>query len=284
MAHANPYTPGQVETLEQAQNELVKLAAVVNQIIANQKLLQRDDGCLADCAVVPHTLSDEVERMIGHFELLGAYAARPYQKGQVVTYRDRMYVCVAPHQGGTVMDTAAWRLIGKAGCCCEGEAAGYDVGYSEGEAAGKAVGDAAGYARGYPEGEAAGKASATQSAIDAAAAAHGSSMADASKNADGSYSQLYLRQVFGHFSYGRPDKILFYTITKNNQGFNYSVIGSQYSVQSAQAAQIKEPTATEDIKEWASYAYPIKSEKQYLEALKLVAVRGDMDKFNERSG
>ena len=31
MAHANPYTPGQVETLEQAQNELVKLAAVVNQ-------------------------------------------------------------------------------------------------------------------------------------------------------------------------------------------------------------------------------------------------------------
>ena len=116
MAHANPYTPGQVETLEQAQNELVKLAAVVNQIIANQKLLQRDDGCLADCAVVPHTLSDEVVRMIGHFELLGAYAARPYQKGQVVTYQNRMYVCVAPHQGGTVMDTAAWRLIGKAGC------------------------------------------------------------------------------------------------------------------------------------------------------------------------
>ena len=115
MAHANPYTPGQVETLEQAQNELVKLAAVVNQIIANQKMVQRDDGCLADCAVVPHTLSDEVVRMIGHFELLGAYAARPYQKGQVVTYRDRMYVCVAPHQGGTVMDTAAWRLIGKAG-------------------------------------------------------------------------------------------------------------------------------------------------------------------------
>ena len=31
MAHANPYTPGQVETLEQAQNELVKLADVVNQ-------------------------------------------------------------------------------------------------------------------------------------------------------------------------------------------------------------------------------------------------------------
>ena len=151
MAHANPYTPGQVETLEQAQNELVKLADVVNQIIANQKMVQRDDGCLADCAVVPHTLSDEVVRMIGHFELLGAYAARPYQKGQVVTYRDRMYVCVIPHQGGTVMDTAAWRLIGKAGCCCEGEAAGYDVGYSEGEAAG--------YARGYSEGKAAGSSS-----------------------------------------------------------------------------------------------------------------------------
>ena len=116
MAHANPYTPGQVETLEQAQNELVKLADVVNQIIANQKLLQRDDGCLADCAVVPHTLSDEVVRMIGHFELLGAYAARPYQKGQVVTYRDRMYVCVIPHQGDVVLDMAMWRLIGKAGC------------------------------------------------------------------------------------------------------------------------------------------------------------------------
>ena len=120
MAHANPYTPGQVETLEQAQNELVKLADVVNQIIANQKMVQRDDGCLADCVVVPHTLSDEVVRMIGHFELLGAYAARPYQKGQVVTYQNRMYVCVAPHQGGAVMDTAAWRLIGKAGCGCEG--------------------------------------------------------------------------------------------------------------------------------------------------------------------
>ena len=120
MAHANPYTPGQVETLEEAKNELAKLSATVNQIIENQKLLQRDDGCLADCAVVPHTLSDEVVRMIGHFELLGAYAARPYQKGQVVTYRDRMYVCVIPHQGGTVMDTASWRLIGKAGCGCEG--------------------------------------------------------------------------------------------------------------------------------------------------------------------
>ena len=136
MAHANPYTPGQVETLEQAQNELVKLAAVVNQIIANQKLLQRDDGCLADCAVVPHTLSDEVVRMIGHFELLGAYAARPYQKGQVVTYRDRMYVCVIPHQGGTVMDTAAWRLIGKAGCCCEGDGSSGGGGSSGGSGSG----------------------------------------------------------------------------------------------------------------------------------------------------
>ena len=58
--------------------------------------------------------------MIGHFELLGAYAARPYQKGQVVTYQNRMYVCVAPHQGGTVMDMAMWRLIGKAGCGCDG--------------------------------------------------------------------------------------------------------------------------------------------------------------------
>ena len=115
MAHANPYTPGQVETLEEAKNELAKLSATVNQIIENQKMVQRDDGCLMDCAVVPHTLSDEVVRMIGNFELLGAYAARPYQKGQVVTYRDRMYVCVAPHQGGAVMDTAAWRLIGKAG-------------------------------------------------------------------------------------------------------------------------------------------------------------------------
>ena len=120
MAHANPYTPGQVATLEQAQNELVKLAAVVNQIIANQKMVQRDDGCLADCAVVPHTLSDEVVRMIGHFELLGDCAARPCLKGQVVTYLDRMYVCVIPHQGDVVMDMAMWRLIGKAGCGCEG--------------------------------------------------------------------------------------------------------------------------------------------------------------------
>ncbi len=120
MAHANPYTPGQVETLEEAENELAKLSATVNQIIENQKLLQRDDGCLADCAVVPHTLSDEVVRMVGNFELLGAYAARPYQKGQVVTYNDRMYVCVLPHQGGAVMDMGAWRLIGKAGCGCEG--------------------------------------------------------------------------------------------------------------------------------------------------------------------
>ena len=115
MAHANPYTPGQVETLEQAQNELVKLADTVKQIIDNQKLVQRDDGCLMDCVVVPHTLSDEVVRMIGHFELVGAYAARPYQKGQVVTYQERMYVCAAAHHGGAVMDMAQWRLLGKAG-------------------------------------------------------------------------------------------------------------------------------------------------------------------------
>ena len=116
MAHANPYAPGQVETLEQARNELVKLADTVKQIIDNQKLVQRDDGCLMDCVVVPHTLSDEVVRMIGHFELVGAYAARPYQKGQVVTYQNRMYVCAAAHHGGAVMDMAQWRLLGKAGC------------------------------------------------------------------------------------------------------------------------------------------------------------------------
>ena len=127
MAHANPYTPGKVETLKQAQNELVNLAAVVNQIIENQKMVQRDDGCLMDCAVVPHTLSDEVVRMIGNFELLGTYAARPYQKGQVVTYSDRMYVCVIPHQGDVVMDMAMWRLIGKAGCGCEGGGGGGGV-------------------------------------------------------------------------------------------------------------------------------------------------------------
>ena len=116
MAHANPYVPAQVETLADARNELVRLAETVNRIIDNQKQLQRDDGCLMDCAVVPHTLSDEVVRMMGHFELLGAYAARPYQPGQVVTYRDRMYVCVIPHQGDVVMDMEMWRLIGKAGC------------------------------------------------------------------------------------------------------------------------------------------------------------------------
>ena len=120
MAHANPYAPGQVETLEQARNELVKLADTVKQIIDNQKLVQRDDGCLMDCVVVPHTLSDEVVRMIGHFELVGAYAARPYQKGQVVTYQNRMYVCAAAHHGGAVMDMAQWRLLGKAGCGCDG--------------------------------------------------------------------------------------------------------------------------------------------------------------------
>ena len=214
MAHANPYTPGQVETLEEAKNELVKLAAVVNQSIANQKLLQRDDGCLADCAVVPHTLSDEVVRMIGHFELLGAYAARPYQKGQVVTYQNRMYVCVAPHQGGTVMDTAAWRLIGKAGCGCEGEAAGYDVGYAEGEAAGKAAGDAAGYARGYPEGDAAGKA-----AGDAAGYARGYPEGEAAGKASCSGSgsggsgggsdglqYIYKQTAYGSVRYGSTPK------------------------------------------------------------------------------
>ena len=70
--------------------------------------------------------------MIGHFELLGAYAARPYQKGQVVTYRDRMYVCVIPHQGDVVMDMAMWRLIGKAGCGCDGggSASGKEFGFN----------------------------------------------------------------------------------------------------------------------------------------------------------
>ena len=151
-----------------------------------------------------------------------------------------------------------------------GKTDGYGVGYSEGEAAGKAAGTAAG------------KAAAAQSAINAAAAANGASMADASRNADGSYSQLYLRDVRGRLSYGYSDKILFYVIVKNNQSFNFVAIGSQQSVEAARIAQIKEPTASEDIKQWASYAEPIRSEKQYLEALKLVAGVGDIDKFNER--
>ena len=129
---------------------------------------------------------------------------------------------------------------------------------------------------------AAGKASVAQSAINAAAAANGASMADASRNADGSYSQLYLRDVRGRLEYGREDKILFYAIVKNNQGFNFMAIGTPYSAQSANTAQIREPTATKDIKEWASYAEPITSEKQYLEALKLVAGVGDIAKFNEK--
>ena len=185
------------------------------------------------------------------------------------------------------LGNSAGEAAGKAIGYAEGEAAGYGVGYSKGEAAGTVAGDAAGYARGYPEGEAAGyargypegeaagkaagTASAVQSAIDAAAAANGASMADASRNADGSYSQVYLREVLGHLGYGYVNKVLFYTITKNNRSSNFVAIGSQQSAERARIAQIKEPTATKDIKEWASYATPITSEKQYLEALKLVA-------------
>ncbi|MDO5638643.1 MAG: hypothetical protein Q4G28_02115 [Neisseria sp.] len=120
MAHANPYTPGQVETLEEARAELVKLADTVNTILENQQKLQRDDGCLKDCSVVPHTLSDEVMRMIGDYVMKGEYAAMPYQKGQVVSYRQRLYVCIEPHDGGDVMDMKKFKLIGKAGCGCDG--------------------------------------------------------------------------------------------------------------------------------------------------------------------
>ena len=109
MAHANPYAPGQVETLEQARNELVKLADTVKQIIDNQKLVQRDDGCLMDCVVVPHTLSDEVVHMIGHFELVGAcgtaLSKRP--SGDV----SRAHVCVcggSPRRGGEGYDAVAF--------------------------------------------------------------------------------------------------------------------------------------------------------------------------------
>ena len=95
-------------------------------------------------------------------------------------------------------------------------------------------------------------------------------MASASRSDDGSYSELYLRTVEGRLGYGHLDKILFYAIVKNNQGINYTAIGTQQSVEYARIAQIKEPTATKDIKEWASYAAPITSAEQYLEALKLV--------------
>lgn len=123
MAHANKYTPGAVETFDDARAELIKLSETVGQIIDNQQLIQRDDGCLQDCSVVPHTLSDEVFKMIGHFDMVGAYKAQPYQKGQVVTYRKRMYVCAEPHHGAAVMDMAKFKLLGKAGCGCEGSVA-----------------------------------------------------------------------------------------------------------------------------------------------------------------
>ena len=134
---------------------------------------------------------------------------------------------------------------------------------------------------GYSEGEAAGTASAVQSAINAAAAAHGASRADASRNADGSYSQVYLRTVTGSSSYGQPAKILFYTIGKDNRETTFVTIGSADSARFATLVKIREPTATKDIKVWASYAQTIRTDKQYLEALKLVAGVGDIAKFNE---
>ena len=192
--------------------------------------------------------------------------------------------CMSPKelQEKLAAGTAAGEAAGYARGYSEGSAAGSAAGYAAGEAAGSAAGysegKAAGYAAGYSEGGAAGytsgNASAAKSASDAAAAAHGALMADASRNADGSYSTLYLREVEGRFSYGRPSKILSYAIVKDNRGTNYVAIGSQQSAEAAKLAQIREPTATDDIKEWASYATPITSVEQYLEALKLVAGKG----------
>ncbi|UOO81252.1 hypothetical protein LVJ83_09800 [Uruburuella testudinis] len=93
MAHANPYEPGQVETLEKARNELVKLVAMVNQLIANQQLIQRDDDCLAACAVVPHTLSDEVVRMDRPFGVARRLCGKVLSKGWVVTDLRQPHVC-----------------------------------------------------------------------------------------------------------------------------------------------------------------------------------------------
>lgn len=101
--------------------DLADVAKGINETATDLAKIQRDDGCLRDCAVTLPSLSREVITLIGRFVLSGQYlAGQPYKKGDVVSYQQRLFLCV---EDCTAPNTPDLRFahFGVESCGCDGK-------------------------------------------------------------------------------------------------------------------------------------------------------------------
>lgn len=123
---ANRNTPGRSGVNATAlDDEFSHISESINQIINNQKLLQRDDGRLKDTVVEVHTLSREVLMLLGNYRLRGAWVAlTEYTVGDVTINNGLMYVCAIAHVSDSLfMEQPNWRQFGFAGSADAAQAA-----------------------------------------------------------------------------------------------------------------------------------------------------------------
>lgn len=123
MAQPTPYAPSHSFLTDQATTptfpgpqldvEFANLVITTSQILANLKLIQRDDGKLANSTVTYDALDPSVQSA-GLAPLSGWLTSTAYTKPQVVIYNSAIYQCAVSHTSGVfATDLAAgkWTLL-----------------------------------------------------------------------------------------------------------------------------------------------------------------------------
>lgn len=127
MAQPTPYVKSQTFADIQSGNTLAPIPgadfdvefslvqATLTQTLANLKVLQRDDGALANGIVTPDTLSTATQALIAGWVPRGAWiTARTYAVKDMVTQNSNSYVCITAHTSGVfATDLAAgkWQAL-----------------------------------------------------------------------------------------------------------------------------------------------------------------------------
>lgn len=131
MAQASTYTPSTLFADDETNNaggrstvrtdridaELANISTSVNELQANQELIQRDDGALRDGVVSPESLSATTAAMFGgsNFTARGTWASGAfYAANDLIEQAGVNYVCLVSHTAGVfATDRAAgkWQLF-----------------------------------------------------------------------------------------------------------------------------------------------------------------------------
>lgn len=167
----------------------------------------------------------------------------------------------SPSVNGSSASSQSSALSSAANAAASAQSAAEKSGDIGGALGAAAVGKAANAAA------AAANAAASSQAAANAAMSSGAKLAEASRNKDGSYSQLFLRTIHARVEYGHAEVVVGYQIDKNNGIYNW-----EYIRNTAKPSWLKVSVDANKYSSVAGYQFkPITSDKELAEAQALVA-------------